>query len=80
MAERRRWGLYQPSIKRKSNASLGLRAEGIAINEVTFQGGKETFAQNSIVNAIAGRTHRRPHPSGLTAPATGRQVGDIGLS
>ncbi len=54
----------------KGDASLGLRAEGIAIHEFTFQGGKETFAPG-VVKAIAGRAHRRAYPSCLTALAKG---------
>ena len=54
----------------KGDASLGLRAKGIAINEFAFQSSKETFAQG-IVKAIARRAHRRPYPSGITALAKG---------
>ena len=54
----------------EGDASLGMRAEGIAINEFTFQGGKETFAQG-IVKAIAHRAPRRSYSSYFTALAKG---------
>ncbi len=40
----------------EGDASLGLRAKGIAIHEFTFQGGKETFTPG-MVKTIAGRSH-----------------------
>jgi len=61
---------------KQSHGDLGLGAEPVATQKLTFQGGEETFAQG-IVKAVADRSRRGPHAS-LAGPLTGGDRGALG--
>src|SRR6202789_2316195 len=53
-------------------ARLDLSFEMTAVEQFAFESGKETLA-HGVVEAIAHRTHRRPHTCRLTALAKGQR-------
>src|ERR1700685_2899471 len=53
-------------------ARLDLSLEMTAVEQFAFESGKETLA-HGVVEAIAHRTHRRPHTCRLTVWAKGQR-------
>src|SRR5271169_5525206 len=54
-------------------ARLDLSLEMTAVEQFTFESGKKALA-HGVVEAIAHRTHRRPHTCRLTALAKGQRT------
>jgi hypothetical protein len=52
------------------HARLNLRFEVTPVKQCAFEGGEETLA-HGVIEAIAGRTHRRPYARLLAALAKG---------
>src|SRR5215468_8608882 len=54
------------------HARLDLSLEAAALEQLAFERGEKTLAHR-IVETVAHRTHRGPHPGLLTAPSEGQR-------
>ena len=57
---------------KQRHAGLDLGLEAAAVEQLAFEGGEEALAQG-VVETVAHRAHRRPHPGLLATPAKGQR-------